>query len=432
MSEKKIILDFLKKYNIKFDIKNINKVKTNTKELNENDIFIAIRGGNDYIKEALERGASLVVYDRKNIKEKDERLLYVEDSIHFLQEISKYYREKLDVKVIAITGSNGKTTTKDIVYDILKNKYKVKKTRGNLNNHIGVPITLLDLTAEDEIIVLEMGMSALGEIELLSDIAKPDYGIITNIGDSHLEYLKTRENIFKAKTEMIPYIKNKLIVNGEDEYLKDLNGIKIGNLKENNIYYENIKINEEGTTFDLFIKGKKYEAKTNLIGVHNIFNILLAIATALEFNIKEEEILNFIKNIELSKMRFQKIEIENNIYINDAYNASPLSMKYAIESFDKLYNDKYKILVLADMLELGENSKIMHEKLEDEIKKCKVNSIYLYGKEMKNLYEKIKKMENVFYFNKKEEIIEKIKSIKENKAILLKGSRGMKLEEIIN
>lgn len=432
MLKKNIISEFFKNYfDIKIDTENIGNIKTNTKDIENRDIFVAIRGGNDYIEEALERGASLVVYDRKNIEKKDERYILVEDSIKFLQEAAKFYRKKLSLKVIGITGSNGKTTTKDVLYMMLKNKYKVKKTEGNLNNHIGVPITLLNLEETDEIIVLEMGMSGFGEIDLLSAISKPDYGIITNIGDSHLEYLKTKENIFKAKTEMLPYIKEKLIINGDDFYLKNLNGIKIGYTNINDIYAEKLEINENGTNFDLYIKGKKYNAFTNLIGVHNISDIMLAFATALELGIKEEEILEIIKNLELSKMRFQKIEKGEDIYINDAYNASPVSMRYSIESFDKIYNDRYKIAILGDMLELGEDSKKMHEDLYENIKKSKLNEVYLYGKEMKFLYEKFNNEVNIFYFNEKKDIKSKLEKITEKKAILLKGSRGMKLEEII-
>lgn len=432
MLKKNIISEFFKNYfDIKIDTENIGNIKTNTKDIENRDIFVAIRGGNDYIEEALERGASLVVYDRKNIEKKDERYILVEDSIKFLQEAAKFYRKKLSLKVIGITGSNGKTTTKDVLYMMLKNKYKVKKTEGNLNNHIGVPITLLNLEETDEIIVLEMGMSGFGEIDLLSAISKPDYGIITNIGDSHLEYLKTKENIFKAKTEMLPYIKEKLIINGDDFYLKNLNGIKIGYTNINDIYAEKLEINENGTNFDLYIKGKKYNASTNLIGVHNISDIMLAFATALELGIKEEEILEIIKNLELSKMRFQKIEKGEDIYINDAYNASPVSMRYSIESFDKIYNDRYKIAILGDMLELGEDSKKMHEDLYENIKKSKLNEVYLYGKEMKFLYEKFNNEVNIFYFNEKKDIKSKLEKITEKKAILLKGSRGMKLEEII-
>ena len=202
----------------------INRIVMNSKEIRNKDLFVAIRGGNNFINEALEKGA-YVVYDNKDViideKFKDNVFL-VDDSILFLQQFAKKWREALDLKIIGITGSNGKTTVKDIIYHLLSKKYKVKKTEGNYNNHIGLPFTLLRAEKDDDFMILEMGMSDFGEIKLLAEIAEPNVSIITNIGESHLEFLKTKENVFKAKTEILPYTKETVIINGDDEYLKDI------------------------------------------------------------------------------------------------------------------------------------------------------------------------------------------------------------------
>ena len=207
----------IEEFGLKIPLDNIciNNVLINSKELLKDDIFIAIRGGNNFIKEAAEKEA-YVIYDDETKKIDYDKAFLVKDSVEFLQKFAKNWRENLNLKVIGITGSNGKTTVKDIVYQLLSIKYKGKKTEGNLNNHIGLPISLLRAEKTDDFIVLEMGMSDLGEIDLLADISKPDYGIITNIGDSHLEFLKSRENVFKAKSEIVSHIKSKLFTSYDD------------------------------------------------------------------------------------------------------------------------------------------------------------------------------------------------------------------------
>lgn len=413
-----------------------NRLKTNSKEVKKGDIFVAIRQGNNFLQEAIQNGASIVVYDSKKICCDFKNSYKVENSIEFLQKLAKKYRETLKTKIIGITGSNGKTTTKDIIYEILSSKKIGKKTEGNLNNHIGVPITILGLEAKDEFAVVEMGMSDLGEIDLLADIVKPDYSIITNIGDSHLEFLKSKENIFKAKSEIINHTKNKLFINGDDKYLKKLNGIKIGLGKDNDISAENISFNEEYSTYLLKCDLGKFNVKLNLIGEHNILNSMFGIAIGLEFGYSVNEILERIVNIKISKMRFETIKRGDTIYINDAYNASPISIKYSLKTFSKIYEHRLKIVVLGDMLELGEKSKELHESLSEEIIKTRADIIVFYGNEMKNLYKKVLKDKNLkdkktYYFKNKKEIIKFINELNEKKVVLLKGSRGMELEEII-
>ena len=443
----------------------INRIVMNSKEIRNKDLFVAIRGGNNFINEALENGA-YVVYDNKNViideKFKDNVFL-VDDSILFLQQFAKKWREALDLKIIGITGSNGKTTVKDIIYHLLSKKYKVKKTEGNYNNHIGLPFTLLRAEKDDDFMILEMGMSDFGEIKLLAEIAEPNLSIITNIGESHLEFLKTKENVFKAKTEILPYTKEAVIINGDDEYLKNIEKvvnnakkevktIKVLNMKKNkimentlNFYYEIVKFNEIKSEFnlkyfeekDFKIIDKNYE--TNLLGEHNILNEVFAIAVGKQFKLEDDYIENALKNIKLTDMRFQKIEIENKIYINDAYNASPSSMKKSLETFSKIFNDMEKIVVLGDMLELGEKEMEYHENLLNDIQKAQINKVYLFGNRMKALYKKILeqkeidgiKQKEIIYFENKQDIINKINESNNKKAILVKASRGIRLEEII-
>ena len=312
----------------------------------------------------------------------------------------------------------------------MSTKYKGKKTEGNLNNHIGLPVSLLRAENSDDFLVLEMGMSGFGEIDLLADIAKPDYGIITNIGDSHLEFLGSRENVFKAKSEIIKHVKDKMFLNGDDPFLKDLHGIKVSTESGSSADYraQDIVLDGSGTKFSL---NGTLALETNLIGEHNILNLLFGIALSEEFGIKPEETAAELKNIKLTAMRFQKVENNNIIYINDAYNASPISMEKAILTFSDIYNDRYKVVILGDMLELGDKGTEFHEELEKILRNTKQNEILLYGPLMKSLYEKIRDM-NVFHFEDKSFIREKLREYDTKKlAVLLKGSRGMRLEEII-
>ncbi|CAM3134591.1 UDP-N-acetylmuramoyl-tripeptide--D-alanyl-D-alanine ligase [Streptobacillus ratti] len=380
------------------------KVSMNSKEATPNSVFFAINKGNDYAKEAENMGA-FVIYDKKEIRLNNGH--YVKDSIKFMQEFARKYRERNKFTVIGITGSNGKTTVKDILHSVLRDKgVRVYKTQGNYNNHIGLPFTILSANDSDEILLLEMGMSDLGEIDLLGDIAKPDYSIITNIGQSHLEYLETMENVFKAKTEIIPHTSKKVVVNGNDEFLSKLEDV--------------IKVEV------------KKDIKTNLLGEHNLLNVSIV-----------DSLLKYMgyvdlcyENIELTSGRFQIVNGKYT-YINDAYNASPISMKASLETFSKIYNEKFKIISLGDMLELGKDEKKYHEDLSTVLKETKFDSIFLYGKRMRYLYEKLCSLDDISfkfeYFESKEEIkraIDNIETTKE-KVVLLKGSRSMKMEDIM-
>ena len=418
-----IFEEFSKKVQIK-------NVVMDSRKVIEGSLFFAINNGNSYVKDVLDKGASLVIADNTDIK--DKRVIKVTDTIATMQDLATKYRNKLDIQVVGITGSNGKTTTKDIVYSLLSVKAKTLKTEGNYNNHIGLPYTLLNVTDEEKFVVLEMGMSSLGEIRRLGEISSPDYAIITNIGDSHIEFLKTRDNVFKAKTELLEFVdKENTFVCGDDEYLGKLDANKVG-FNENNTYkIESYEFSNKGSKF--ILGGKEYEM--SLLGKHNISNTAIAIELAKKIGLTDEEIQKGLKEIKISNMRFQEIKIGNDIYINDAYNASPMSMKAAIDTLNEIYNDKYKIAILGDMLELGENEVDYHMDVLNYLLDKKIKLIYLYGERMKKAYDIFMKNKSeeyrFWYYPTKEGIVESLKNIKMDKVILLKASRGIKLEEII-
>ena len=408
----------------------IKNVVMDSRKVIKGSLFFAINNGNSYVKDVLDKGASLVIADNTDIK--DERVIKVTDTIATMQDLATKYRKKLDIQVVGITGSNGKTTTKDIVYSLLSTKAKTLKTEGNYNNHIGLPYTLLNVTDEEKFVVLEMGMSSLGEIKRLGEISGPNYAIITNIGDSHIEFLKTRDNVFKAKTELLEFVdKENTFVCGDDEYLGKLDVNKVG-FNENNTYkIESYEFSNKDSKF--ILDGKEYEMP--LLGKHNISNTAIAIELAKKIGLTDEEIQKSLKEVKISNMRFQEIKIGNDIYINDAYNASPMSMKAAIDTLNEIYNDKYKIAILGDMLELGENEIDYHIDVLNYLLDKKIKLVYLYGERMKKAYDIFMKNRSeeyrFWYYPTKEGIVESLKNIKMEKVILLKASRGIKLEEII-
>ena len=415
--------EFLKKVQIK-------NVVMDSRKVTEGSLFFAINNGNSYVKDVLDKVASLVIADNTDVV--DERIVKVSDTIATMQDLATKYRNKLDIQVIGITGSNGKTSTKDIIYSLLSKKSKTLKTEGNYNNHIGLPYTLLNVTDEEKFVVLEMGMSSLGEIRRLGEISNPDYAIITNIGDSHIEFLKTRDNVFTAKTELLEFVdKEDTFVCGDDVYLAKLDVNKIGFNEENNYRIESYEFSDKGSKFTL--DGKEYQM--SLLGKHNISNTAIAIELAKKIGLSEEEIKEGLKNIKISNMRFQEIRVGEDIYINDAYNASPTSMKASIDTLNEIYNDKYKIAILGDMLELGEDEVNYHVEVLNYLLDKNIKLVYLYGERMKKAYDIFIKNNSEEYrfwhYSTKEEIVESLKSIKMEKVILLKASRGTALEDII-
>lgn len=415
---------------LKTNLKNIDilKVEMDSRKIEKGDLFFAINNGNKYVNEVLEKGASIVICDDKQW-ENIENVIVVKDTVKAMQDIAREYRKVLDIKIVGIVGSNGKTTTKDIVYSILNTKYKVKKTLGNYNNHIGVPYTILNLKEDDEFLSLEMGMSAKGEIKVLCEIANPDYGIITNIGDSHLEFLKNRENVFIEKSEIKNYVNSeKLFIFGDDRFLKDLDGIKIGFNTKNLYKIKNYIETDNGVNFE--IDGENYNFYLN--GKHNAINASFGVAFGKKLGLSQKEIQAGLNSCKVTSMRFEKVEKNGINYINDSYNASPISMKYSLETFSNMYPNRDKVAVLADMGELGENELEFHREVIEFALSLKIEKIILFGELMERASKSYKNQKNKIIIKKsKDEIRKLIEEKFRDRLILLKGSNYNHLWEIM-
>ena len=424
---KKLVEIITKILPIKTKILNIGNVQMDSRKIEKDDIFFALNSGKNYIPQVLEKGASLVICDDKKW-EGHEKVVVVEDTLKAMQEITKEYRKSLPVKIIGVVGSNGKTTTKDIVYSVLSSKYKCVKTEGNYNNHIGVPYTLLQIKEDDEFAVVEMGMSSCGEIKFLCETALPDYGIITNIGDSHLEFLLNRENVFIEKSEIKNYVdKDRLIIFGDDFYLKNLNGIKVGFEKNNNFIIENYTETSEGVSFE--IEKEKYSFEMN--GKHNCINAAFGTVIGKIAGLSYEEIERGLKNCKVTPMRFQKIEKNGIKYINDSYNASPVSMRYSLETLADAYKGISKIAVLADMGELGKDELKYHIEVLEYAVALDIEKIIVFGNIMKEAAEKIENREKLIIAETKEEIKNIIRKDFADRVVLIKGSNFNHLWEIM-
>ena len=424
---KKLVEIITKILPIKTKILNIGNVQMDSRKIEKDDIFFALNSGKNYIPQVLEKGASLVICDDKKW-EGHEKVVVVEDTLKAMQEIAKEYRKSLPVKIIGIVGSNGKTTTKDIVYSVLSSKYKCVKTEGNYNNHIGVPYTLLQIKENDEFAVVEMGMSSRGEIKFLCETALPDYGIITNIGDSHLEFLLNRENVFIEKSEIKNYVdKDRLIIFGDDFYLKNLNGIKVGFEKNNNFIIKNYTETSDGVSFE--IEKEKYNFKMN--GKHNCINAAFGTVIGKIVGLSYEEIERGLENCKVTPMRFQKIEKNGIKYINDSYNASPVSMRYSLETLADAYKGILKIAVLADMGELGKDELKYHIEVLEYAVALDIEKIIVFGNIMKEAAEKIENREKLIIAETKEEIKNIIRKDFADRVVLIKGSNFNHLWEIM-
>ena len=348
-----------------------------------------------------------------------------------------------NLKVVGVTGSVGKTSTKDIIANVLSKKYKVLKTEGNNNNHIGLPLTILRLQ-DEEIAVIEMGMNHLGEISYLTKIAKPDIAVITNIGTSHIGNLGSRENILKAKLEILEGMdKKKIVINNDNDllnkwYLENKNNIEIhtfGIKNESEFNAKNIKLKENSSEFICENTNEKINIEVPVGGEHFILNALCGLTVGKLLNLNNEEIKNGIKDFKLTAKRMEINHLKNNItIINDSYNASYESMKASISNLKNM-NGERKIAVLGDMFELGDFSEKLHKEVGTEIYKNKIDKLYLIGNYSKFIGEEAEKegykKENIFYFENKDELFNNLKNnLKSGDVILIKASNGMKLFEI--
>lgn len=429
-------------------------IVTDSRKITLDSVFVALRGekfdGHNFASQAIEKGAVCSIVDEDFDNKENIPVIVVEDTYKALRDAAKYYRDRFLVPAVAITGSVGKTSTKDMVYCVLGNRYKVLKTEGNFNNEIGLPLTVFRLSSDDELAIFEMGMSSFGEISRLTKIASPETAIITNIGFSHIEHLGSRENILKAKLEVLEGMSETdgtVILNGDDEYLNSV----VGTLPFETLTYgienktcdivaENIKKSSDSITFDVQLDGAVYNIRINAPGVHHVYNALAAILAGMKYNMSMEQIIEGIGKFVPQGMR-QNIETLNNYrIIRDCYNASPTSMKSGLEvlavTMPKDTESPYrKVAVLGDMLELGDFARDAHISVGELTCDYDLGCLVAIGKNAEFVAKgAIEKGFNsseiyIFYDNNaaKAHIME---ILKPNDVILFKGSRGMRLEEI--
>lgn len=423
---------------------NFNKICIDTRKIEKDNVYLAIKGanfnGNDFVLKAFECGASIAIIDevKFDLKEASNKgtVIKVKNTREALLNLAKFYRKKLGLKVIGITGSTGKTSTKDLVAAVLSKKYNVFKTKGNFNNDIGLPLMILELNSAYDVAVLEMGMSSLGEIELLASVARPNIGVITNIGLSHIENLRTQENILKAKMEICTFFDENsiLIVNAEDKLLQNVsdNGYKvkkIGYNHEYDVYASNIILREEETEFLAHAFGEEAVFTLPMAGKHNVLNAMLAIEVAECLNVSFGEMVKGIDNLEATSMRLQVIKKQGLTIINDCYNASPDSMKSSLDVLSA-YKSGRRVAILGDMYELGDES----EKAHFEVGKYandKLDLLIVIGEYIKNFKDGFNN-DSIIMYNTKEECIKELENIvKKDDVVLVKASRGVKLEDVV-
>lgn len=417
-------------------------ISTDSRNITEGCVFVALKGerfdGNDFAYQvASENVASCVIADRKDLPS-HERIFIVDDSLAALQELARLHREKCNIPVIGITGTNGKTTTKELVAAVLSEKKRIIYTQGNFNNHLGVPLTLLRIKPETEMAVVEMGANHPGEIAQLCNIAKPDYGIVTNIGRAHIEGFGSYEGIIKTKNELYEYIKengtiqkSKAFVNSNNELLvkltKEMDCVYYGSTDDCNTY-ENIAVGSKAASSSpyLVVNWDGIEIKTNLVGDYNLENVMAAIAVGSYFNIEKKLIVKALENYLPSNNRSQYIKSSKNEIVMDAFNANPTSMAASIRNFRNISNGN-SLLILGDMKELGNESEKEHRIIIDIINELKFEDVILVGDEFKKVNTKFQSFSNI------DDLIKHIdmNSIS-GKNILVKGSHSIHLERLIN
>lgn len=449
------IKDILKVTNGKLVIGNeeliCNSFSKDTRTIEKGDIYIGIKGenfdGSQFWKQALDNGAEAVIIQDIEITEEEKEkysektIIKVDNTLEALCEIARYKRSLYNIPVIAVTGSVGKTSTKDIIASVVNTKYKTLKTEGNNNNNIGLPLTILRLK-DHEAAVIEMGMNHFGEISLLTSIAKPTLAVITNIGTSHIGNLGSRENILKAKLEILEGMEiPKIIINNDNDllnkwYEENNENIEIhtyGIQNQSEAVTENIIMQEEGSEFTAIVKDEKIDIKIHVGGEHFIYNALSAVQVGKCLGISNEQIKEGIEKFELTKKRMDIRKLENGaVLINDSYNASYESMKAGLEYLGN-YTATRRIAVLGEMFELGEFAEELHKKVGEEVAKNNIDILICSGENSKYIIEtaKLNKNIQIFFINNNEEIVEKLnQELQKGDVVLVKASNGMKFFEI--
>lgn len=430
----------------------IQGVTTDSRSIPEGCLFIPLTGerfdGHDFAVDCLAAGAGAVLWDKAKGTPPGPAVI-VQNTLEALQRLAQCYLKESKAKVVGITGSNGKTTTKDIVFALLSTTFKVHKTQGNFNNHIGLPLTILAMPADADIVVLEMGMSGRHEIELLSKLAEPEVAVITNIGEAHLMQLGSRLEIARAKLEILAGLKTGglLVYDGDEPLLAKVlgesatskpghfNTTTFGLSPQNDDYPVGLMFAEDSM---VFTSGAGGEAPLHLplLGQHNVINCLAAIAVARYFGVSEQAIKEGLVGVKLTGMRIEIVKGRSGITIlNDAYNASPTAMKAAIGVLENMKGYRNKIAVLGDMLELGPTENELHREVGGYITADKLDRLFTYGDLGAKIAEGAAEhldQENIYAYTDKAELISGLLSILHpNDVVLVKGSRGMRLEEVV-
>jgi len=402
-------------------------VCTDTRQISEGCLFFALKGenfdGNKFANEAIKKGAAFAIIDDSKWFI-DGKTILVDDVLKTLQQLANFHRNQFDIPFIGITGSNGKTTSKELINSVLSQQFKTHFTKGNLNNHIGVPLTILSINNDCEIAIIEMGANHIGEIDFLCNIAEPNYGIITNIGTAHIEGFGSKEGVKKGKSEMYRFIKknnNLIFYNNDDDVLTKLSeGISSYSYGVKNA---DCIASMTSETPNIEIAWNNINIKSNLYGSYNLYNILLAICVGQYFKVDPDKIKKGIEEYVSTNNRSQIVKLKDQEVYLDAYNANPTSMNAAIDSFSDIPSSN-KIMILGDMLELGSISQEEHQKIVTKAQELNISSVFVgsHFKQTNNKY-------NFHFFKTNTEVIDWLKSQKVNyDKFLIKGSRGIKLE----
>lgn len=429
------------------EFKTVNSVTIDSRNVRKNSVFFAIKGenfdGHSFVKKAVKNGSTSVVINEKSygkFNSLNVPIITVRDTTKALGDLANIWRKKISTKIIGITGSSGKTTTKEMLTQILKEKYKVNKTKANYNNQIGVPLTILNTDSKNDYLVLEIGTNHFGETEYAANIAEPDYALITNIGNSHLQYFKNRRGVLKEKLALFRITDDNggiVFINNDDTLIKNSK-----KYFKNKITYgfsdgSNLKAKVSGQTKDgrdiIEIKyhNRNYKVTLPFYGEHNTNNFLSVSAVALNLGITKTQLISGIKKYKAADKRFNIKKINNSTLIDDTYNANPDSTSFAIKTVKSISKNKYTIIILGDMLELGKDSVKLHKNLSTIIMKAKINEILTIGNKTKYLTNALKNSKIINkHFSKRDELKKYLEEKKiSNSIILVKGSRGMKMEE---
>jgi len=427
----------------------ISGVCIDSRKVQKGNLFVPIKGlnanGHNYINSAIDNGCAATLWNKNEPNPPTNiGVILVEDTVESLQKLAIAYRNALNIDVVGITGSNGKTSTKDIIAGIFSVKYKTQKTMGNYNNELGVPLTILSLDEDCEVAIVEMGLEKKGDLLFLKDMVKPNIGILTNVGTAHLENFNCVEEIANAKLEIVDCIEDNglFIYNGDDELIKDeikkitinntLTVKKFGQGKDNDLYYSIIDQDENGITFETYGEVKD-SFGMNMLGKHQALNALAAILAAKRFDLTNTDIKNGLSKIEKTGLRNEIVKIRRCTILNDSYKSNPQSTLVALDTFEGLLSPK-KIVVLGDMLGLGENEAKLHYEIGTKLSNYKVDELVTYGQLAKNIAEGAGNViQNIKMFDDKELMIEYLsKYLDEECTILIKASRSLALDEVVD